>query len=137
MSDLIDDPREGLNEPEFSVTEISGAIKRVIESGFSHVRIRGEVGRVSKPRSGHIYLDLKDDRSVISAVVWKGVAGRLATHPEEGLEVMATGRITTFGGQSKYQLVIEDLKPAGVGALMAMLEKRKAALQAEGELSRV
>ena len=78
MSDLIDDPREGLNEPEFSVTEISSAIKRVIESGFSHVRIRGEVGRVSMPRSGHIYLDLKDDRSVISAVVWKGVAGRLA-----------------------------------------------------------
>ena len=132
MSDLIDDPREGLNEPEFSVTEISGAIKRVIEGGFSHVRIRGEVGRVSMPRSGHIYLDLKDDRSVISAVVWKGVAGRLATRPEEGLEVVATGRITTFGGQSKYQLVIEDLKPAGVGALMAMLEKRKAALQAEG-----
>ena len=132
MSDLIDDPREGLNEPEFSVTEISSAIKRVIESGFSHVRIRGEVGRVSMPRSGHIYLDLKDDRSVISAVVWKGVAGRLATCPEEGLEVVATGRITTFGGQSKYQLVIEDLKPAGVGALMAMLEKRKAALQAEG-----
>ena len=132
MSDLIDDPREGLNEPEFSVTEISGAIKRGIESGFSHVRIRGEVGRVSMPRSGHIYLDLKDDRSVISAVVWKGVAGRLATRPDAGLEVVATGRITTFGGQSKYQLVIEDLKPAGVGALMAMLEKRKAALQAEG-----
>ena len=132
MSDLIDDPREGLNEPEFSVTEISGAIKRVIESGFSHVRIRGELGRVSMPRSGHIYLDLKDDKSVISAVVWKGVAARLATRPEEGLEVVATGRITTFGGQSKYQLVIEDLKPAGVGALMAMLEKRKAALQAEG-----
>ena len=132
MSELIDDPREGLNEPEFSVTEISGAIKRVIESGFSHVRIRGELGRVSMPRSGHIYLDLKDDKSVISAVVWKGVAARLATRPEEGLEVVATGRITTFGGQSKYQLVIEDLKPAGVGALMAMLEKRKAALQAEG-----
>ena len=132
MSDLIDEPREGLNEPEFSVSEISGAIKRAIESGFSHVRIRGEVGRVSMPRSGHIYLDLKDDKSVISAVVWKGVAGRLATHPEEGLEVVATGRITTFGGQSKYQLVIEDMKPAGVGALMAMLEKRKAALQAEG-----
>ena len=132
MSDLIDEPREGLNEPEFSVSEISGAIKRAIESGFSHVRIRGEVGRVSMPRSGHIYLDLKDDKSVISAVVWKGVAGRLATHPEEGLEVVATGRITTFGGQSKYQLVIEDMKPAGVGALMAMLEKRKVALQAEG-----
>ena len=132
MSDLIDDPAEGLNSPEFSVTEISGAIKRVIEGEFSHVRIRGEIGRVSRPRSGHVYLDLKDDRSVISGVIWKGVAARLATRPEEGLEVVATGRITTFGGQSKYQIVIEDIKPAGMGALMAMLEKRKALLQAEG-----
>ena len=132
MSDLFDDPRDGLNEPEYSVSEISGAIKRVIEGGFSHVRIRGEIGRVSMPRSGHIYLDLKDDKSVISAVVWKGVVGRLVTLPEEGLEVIATGRITIFGGQSKYQLLIENMKPAGVGALMAMLEKRKAAMQAEG-----
>ena len=132
MSDLIDDPRVGANEPEFSVSEISGAIKRVIEGEFSHVRIRGELGRVSFPRSGHVYLDLKDDKSVISAVIWKGVMSRLTVRPEEGLEVVATGRITTFGGQSKYQLVIEDMKPAGVGALMAMLEKRKAMLAAEG-----
>lgn len=132
MSDLIDDPREGANEPEFSVTEISGAIKRIIEGEFSHVRIRGELGRVSFPRSGHVYLDIKDEKSVISAVIWKGVMSRLTTRPEEGLEVVATGRITTFGGQSKYQLVIEDMKPAGIGALMAMLEKRKAALAAEG-----
>ena len=132
VSDLFDDPVPGENSPEFSVTEISGAIKRVIEGEFGHVRIRGEVGRVSMPRSGHIYLDLKDDRSVISGVIWKGVAGRLATKPEEGMEVIATGRITTFGGQSKYQIVIEDIRPAGMGALMAMLEKRKAALQAEG-----
>ena len=132
MSDLIDDPRVGTNEPEFSVSEISGAIKRVIEGEFSHVRIRGELGRVSFPRSGHVYLDLKDDKSVISAVIWKGVMSRLTVRPEEGLEVVATGRITTFGGQSKYQLVIEDMKPAGVGALMAMLEKRKAMLAAEG-----
>ncbi|MEL6295960.1 MAG: exodeoxyribonuclease VII large subunit [Pseudomonadota bacterium] len=130
--DLIDDAPDGLNAPEFSVTEISGAIKRVIEGEFSHVRIRGEVGRVSRPRSGHVYLDLKDDRSVISGVIWKGVAGRLATQPEEGMEVVATGRITTFGGQSKYQIVIEEIKPAGMGALMALLEKRKAQLQAEG-----
>ena len=132
MSDLIDDPRVGANEPEFSVSEISGAIKRVIEGEFSHVRIRGELGRVSFPRSGHVYLDLKDDKSVISAVIWRGVMSRLTVRPEEGLEVVATGRITTFGGQSKYQLVIEDMKPAGVGALMAMLEKRKAMLAAEG-----
>lgn len=132
MSDLIDDAPDGLNAPEFSVSEISGAIKRVIEGEFGHVRIRGEVGRVSRPRSGHIYLDLKDDRAVMSGVVWKGVAARLTTLPEEGMEVVATGRVTTFAGQSKYQMVIEDIKPAGVGALMAMLEKRKALLDAEG-----
>ncbi|MEK9642453.1 MAG: exodeoxyribonuclease VII large subunit [Paracoccaceae bacterium] len=130
--DLIDDPDPGINHPEFSVSEISGAIKRVIEGEFSHVRIKGEIGRVSFPRSGHVYLDLKDERAVLSAVIWKGVATHLQVRPEEGLEVVATGRITTFGGQSKYQLVIEDLKPAGLGALMAMLEKRKAMLAAEG-----
>ena len=132
MSDLIDDPIPGENAPEFSVSELSGAIKRMIEGEFAHVRIKGEVGRVSRPRSGHIYLDLKDDRAVIAGVIWKGVATRLATQPEEGLEVVATGRLTTFPGQSKYQIVIEDIKPAGVGALMAMLEKRKAQLQSEG-----
>ena len=132
MSDLIDDPIPGQNEPEFSVTEISNAIKRVIEGEFGHVRIRGEVGRVSRPRSGHIYLDLKDDKSVLNGVIWKGVATRLAVQPEEGMEVVATGRLTTFGGQSRYQIVIEDIKPAGMGALMAMLEKRKAQLAAEG-----
>ena len=132
MSDLIDDAAPGMNSPEFSVTEISGAIKRMIEGEFSHVRIKGEVGRVSRPRSGHIYLDLKDDRAVISGVIWKGVSARLATQPEEGMEVVATGRITTFPGQSKYQIVIEDIKPAGMGALMAMLEKRKKMLEAEG-----
>ncbi|QJF52039.1 exodeoxyribonuclease VII large subunit [Roseobacter ponti] len=130
--DLIDSPDEGLNSPEFTVTELSGAIKRVIEGEFGHVRIKGEVGRVSRPRSGHIYLDLKDDRAVISGVIWKGVAARLQTAPEEGMEVIATGRVTTFGGQSKYQIIIEDIKPAGMGALMALLEKRRKALEAEG-----
>ncbi|WP_208350868.1 exodeoxyribonuclease VII large subunit [Pseudaestuariivita rosea] len=130
--DLIDDPIPGENAPEFTVTEISGAIKRTIEGEFSHVRVRGEIGRVSRPRSGHVYLDLKDDRSVLSGVIWKGVASRLATQPEEGLEVVATGKLTTFGGQSKYQIVIEDIAPAGMGALMAMLEKRKKTLEAEG-----
>ncbi|MEY8096162.1 exodeoxyribonuclease VII large subunit [Falsihalocynthiibacter sp. S25ZX9] len=132
MSDLIDDPEPGQNAPEFSVTEISGAIKRTIEGEFSRVRVRGEVGRVSRPRSGHIYLDLKDDRSVLSGIIWKGVSAKLATQPEEGMEVVATGKLTTFGGQSKYQMVIEDIAPAGMGALMAMLEKRKALLMAEG-----
>lgn len=129
--DLIDDDATG-NTPEFSVSELSGAVKRVIEGEFGFVRVRGEVGRVSRPRSGHVYLDLKDDRAVISGVMWKGVAARQQTQPEEGMEVVATGRLTTFPGQSKYQIVIEEIRPAGAGALMAMLEKRKAALQAEG-----
>jgi exodeoxyribonuclease VII large subunit len=132
MSDLIDDPAPGQNAPEFTVSEISGAVKRVIEGNFGHVRVRAEVGRVSRPRSGHVYLDLKDDRAVLASVIWKGVASRLAVQPEEGMEVVATGRLTTFPGQSRYQLVIEEVAPAGVGALMAMLEKRKQALAAEG-----
>ncbi|WP_306046698.1 exodeoxyribonuclease VII large subunit [Nioella sp. MMSF_3534] len=131
MTDLLEDDAPG-NAPEFTVSEISGAVKRTIEGSFSHLRVRGEVGRLSRPRSGHVYLDLKDDRSVLASVIWKGVSARLATQPEEGMEVIATGRLTTFPGQSKYQLVIEDIRPAGMGALMAMLEKRKAALAAEG-----
>ncbi len=132
MSDLVDAPIKGENAPEFTVTEISGAVKRTIEGEFGRVRVRGEIGRVSRPRSGHIYLDLKDDRSVLSGVIWKGVAARLATMPEEGLEVVATGKLTTFGGQSKYQMVIDNIAPAGMGALMAMLEKRKKMLEEEG-----
>ena len=132
MSDLFENPITGINEPEFSVSEISNAIKRIIEDEFSYVRIRGEIGRVSLPRSGHVYLDLKDEKSVISGVIWKGVADKLITRPEEGMEVIARGRVTTFGGQSKYQIIIDDLRPAGVGALMAMLEKRKKKFQAEG-----
>ncbi|MFW2542069.1 exodeoxyribonuclease VII large subunit [Primorskyibacter sp. 2E107] len=129
--DLIDEGEAG-NTPEFSVSELSGAVKRMIEGEFGFVRVRGEVGRVTRPRSGHLYLDLKDDRSVISGVMWKGVVARLQTMPEEGMEVVATGRMTTFPGQSKYQIVLEDMRPAGMGALMAMLEKRKVQLAGEG-----
>ncbi len=131
MGDLFDDSPAD-NTPEFSVSEISGAVKKAIEGGFSHVRVRGEVGRVSRPGSGHIYMDLKDDRAVLAGVIWKGRAVGLAHQPEEGMEVIATGKLTTFPGQSKYQMVIEEIAPAGAGALMAMLEKRKAALAAEG-----
>ena len=131
MSDLIDDPEPGQNAPEFTVSEISGVVKRMIEGEFSHVRIRGEVGRVSRPASGHLYLDLKDDRAVLASVIWKGTASRLRTMPEEGMEVIATGKLTTFPGQSRYQMVIEDIAPAGLGALMLMLERRKKALEAE------
>ncbi len=136
--DLLDDEDDGPgpgsedNAPPLTVAELSGAIKRTVEGAFGHVRVRGEIGRVSMPRSGHVYLDLKDERAVISGVIWKGVAGRLTTRPEEGLEVIATGRLTTFPGQSKYQIVIEDIRPAGAGALMAQLEARRRALAAEG-----
>ncbi|RVV99238.1 exodeoxyribonuclease VII large subunit [Mesobaculum littorinae] len=134
MSDLFEDPdpAPGGNLPEFSVSEISGAVKRVLEGEFGRVRVRGEVGRVFRARSGHLYFDIKDDRSVLASVCWKGQCAALETLPEEGMEVIATGKLTTFGSQSKYQLTVDDLRPAGVGALMAMLEKRKAALQAEG-----
>ena len=131
--DLFEDgPAPAGNQPEFTVSELSGAVKRVIEGEFGLVRVRGEVGRVSRPSSGHLYFDLKDDRAVIAAVSWKGQVARMQVRPEEGMEVVATGRMTTFPGQSKYQLIVEDVAPAGAGALMAMLEKRRAALAAEG-----
>lgn len=120
------------NVAEFSVSEISFSIKRTMEDAFGYVRVRGELGRISRPGSGHIYLDLKDDRAVLSGVIWRGVASKLKIQPEQGLEVIATGKITTFPGQSKYQMVIDALEPAGAGALMALLEERKKKLTAEG-----
>ena len=138
MMDLLDDDDDDNNGAprgnahEYSVGEISGAVKRTLEGEFGRVRVRGEVGRTMLARSGHLYFDLKDDRSVLASVSWKGSVARMKIRPEEGMEVVATGRITTFPGQSKYQLIVEEVAPAGVGALMAMLEKRKAALAAEG-----
>jgi exodeoxyribonuclease VII large subunit len=132
MSDLLEDDGPPGNAPEFTVSELSGAVKRVIEGEFGMVRVRGEIGRVSRPASGHLYFDLKDERAVLAAICWKGQAGRLEVRPEEGLEVVATGRLTTFPGQSRYQMIVEHIRPAGVGALMAMLDKRKRALEAEG-----
>ncbi len=136
-SERFDDAKAlGGNAPEFTVSELSGAIRRVVEGEFGHVRVRGEIGRVSRPRSGHIYLDLKDDRNVLAGVIWKGTVTRLRTRPEEGIEVVATGRLTTFGGQSRYQIVIEDIQLAGVGAMMAMLDRRRKALETEGLFAR-
>ncbi len=134
MSDMFEDQPDAPpgNAPEYTVSELSGAVRRVIEGEFGLVRVRGEVGRVSKPASGHLYFDLKDDRSVIAAISWKGQVAKMQVRPEEGMEVIATGRMTTFPGQSKYQLIVEDVSPAGAGALMAMLEKRRVALAAEG-----
>lgn len=120
------------NAPEFSVSELSLALKRTVEDRFAYVRVRGEIGRVSRPRSGHVYLNLKDDKASLDGVIWKGVASKLTVQPEEGLEIIATGKLTTFPGQSKYQIVIDHMEPAGVGALMALLEERKRKLHAEG-----
>ncbi len=122
----------GANAPELTVSEVSGAIKRALESQFDHVRVRGEVGRVSRPSSGHLYLDLKDDRAVLAAVVWKAAVPKLGLMPQQGDEVVAEGRLTSFPGQSKYQLVVERLSYAGAGALLAKLERLKAALGEEG-----
>jgi len=125
-------PAPASNVAEYSVSEISTAIKRTMEDSFGFVRVRGEVGRVSRPASGHVYLDLKDERAVLAGVIWRGTAGKLKFKPEEGLEVIATGRITTYPGSSKYQIVIEAMEPAGAGALMALLEERKRKLAGEG-----
>jgi exodeoxyribonuclease VII large subunit len=122
---------------EYSVTELSGSIKRTMEAAFDRVRVRGEISGYRGPHSsGHAYFALKDDRSRLEAVIWKGSFGKLKVRPEEGMEVIATGKITTFPGSSKYQIVIESLEPAGVGALMALLEERKQKLQAEGLFDR-
>ncbi len=129
---LIDEDEPGRNTPEYTVSEISGAVKRTIEGTFGRVRVRGEVGRTMLARSGHLYFDLKDQRNVLAAVSWKGQVARLSIRPEEGMEVIVTGRMTTFGSQSKYQLNVDDVQVAGEGALMAMLEKRKKKLAAEG-----
>lgn len=130
--DLIDEPEAAGNTPEFTVSELSGAVKRTIEGAFGHVRVRAEVGRVTHARSGHLYFDLKDDRNVLACTTWKGQVADLSVIPEEGMEVVVKGRMTTFGSQSKYQLNATEVAVAGVGALMAMLDKRKKALEAEG-----
>ena len=121
------------NAPELTVSELSGALKRTIEDQFGHVRLRGEISNYRGPHSsGHAYFSLKDANARIDAVVWKGTFLRLKTKPQEGLEVIATGKITTFPGKSSYQIVIEQLEPAGLGALMALLEERRKKLAAEG-----
>ncbi len=127
------DNRPGANAPEFSVSELSGAIKRALEDGFGFVRLRGEISGYRGPHSsGHCYFALKDDKAKIEAVIWKGAFGRLRFKPEEGMEVVVQGRVTTFQGSSKYQIVIEALDPAGAGALMALLDERKRKFAAEG-----
>jgi exodeoxyribonuclease VII large subunit len=121
-----------INVVELTVSELSNALKRAIEDGFGYVRVRGELGNVKYHSSGHVYLDLKDDKACLAGVIWRMTAQRIKLKLEAGLEVVVTGRITTYPGQSKYQIVIETLEPAGLGALMALLEERKKKLAAEG-----
>ena len=122
-----------INAPEFTVSELSSALKRTVEDTFGHVRVRGEISGFRGPHSsGHCYFALKDESAKIEAVIWKGVHGRMRFKPQEGLEVIATGKLTTYPGSSKYQIVIEALEPAGIGALMALMEERKKKLAAEG-----
>ena len=118
--------------PELTVTQISSEIKRFVETAFAKVRIKGEIFGAKRADSGHWYLSLKDENAVLSAVVWKGVAMHLPIKPEDGLEVIATGKITTFAGKSSYQLVIENMEVAGTGALLKLLEERKKQFAAEG-----
>ncbi|CAA2107177.1 Exodeoxyribonuclease 7 large subunit [Methylobacterium bullatum] len=121
------------NAPEWSVGDLASALKRTLEDAFGHVRLRGEIsGYRGQHGSGHAYFSLKDGTARIDAVVWKGTFNRLRQRPQEGLEVVATGRITTFAGKSSYQIVVETLEPAGIGAWMALLEERKRVLSAEG-----
>jgi exodeoxyribonuclease VII large subunit len=120
------------NLPEYSVSELSGALKRTVEDAFGLVRVRGEISGFKRASSGHVYLALKDADALIDGVMWKGQAARLRFVPEDGLEVIATGRLTTYPGRSKYQIVIEAMEPAGAGALMALLEERRRKLAAEG-----
>jgi exodeoxyribonuclease VII large subunit len=127
------DPAPKTNAPEISVSDLANALKRTVEDRFGHVRVRGEISNYRGPHSsGHVYFSLKDQNARLDAVIWKGVFARLRVKPEEGLEVVATGKITTFPGKSSYQIVIEALEPAGVGALMALLDARRKMLAAEG-----
>ncbi len=129
---LLAEERAGDNAPPLSVSELSGMLKRTVEDRFGHVRLRGEISGFKRAASGHLYLCLKDDNAVIDGVMWKGGAQRLAFAPQDGVEVIATGKLTTYPGRSKYQIVIERMELAGEGALMALLEKLKAKLAGEG-----
>src|SRR6266550_561164 len=122
-----------LNIPEWTVSELSAALKKTVEDAFGYVRVRGEIsGFRGAHSSGHCYFALKDEGAKIDAVIWKGAFARMRIKPEEGLEVLSTGRLTTYPGKSTYQIVIETLAPAGIGALMALVEERKKKLAAEG-----
>jgi len=133
MSLAEPDPERALdgNAPPYTVSELAGALKRTLESSYGYVRVRGELSKVTRHASGHVYLSIKDERACIDGVVWKTTKG-LKVRPEQGLEVIVTGRITTYPASSKYQIVVESMEHAGVGALLAQLERLKARLGDEG-----
>ena len=132
---MMNQPR--VNIPEWTVSELSAALKKTVEDSYGFVRVRGEItGYRGAHSSGHHYFALKDENAKIDAVIWRGAAARIRFKPQEGLEVIATGKLTTYPGRSSYQIVIENLEPAGVGALMALLEERKKKLAAEGPVRR-
>ncbi|MBJ7388851.1 MAG: exodeoxyribonuclease VII large subunit [Sphingomonadaceae bacterium] len=129
---LLAEERPGDNAQAMSVSELSLALKRTVEDRFGHVRVRGEISGFKRAASGHIYFCLKDDNARLDAVMWKGGAARLPFTPEDGLEVVATGKLTTYAGRSNYQIVVDSLEVAGEGAMMLLFEKLKARLAAEG-----
>jgi exodeoxyribonuclease VII large subunit len=129
---LFDAPRPGSNLPEYGVSEISKLLKKTVEETYGLVRVRGEISECKLHSSGHMYLTLKDEGAILASVCWRGQVGKLGVRPEIGMEVVCTGRLTTYPGQSKYQLVVEGMALAGIGALLKMLEDRKAKLAAEG-----
>ncbi len=132
MGRLVAEPVPGDNAAPMAVGELALKLKRVVESEFGHVRLRGEISGYKRVASGHAYLSLKDDSAVIDGVIWKGQVALIPFQPQDGIEVIATGKVTTYPGRSKYQIVIERMELAGEGALMALLEKLKASLAAEG-----
>src|ERR1043165_5176441 len=132
MTDNESPPLAGDNAPAWSVCELSFALKRTLEDAYGFVRLRGELSKVTHHSNGHVYLTLKDDKASIDGVIWRGSVGRLMVRPEQGLEVIVTGKITTYPAGSRYQIVIDSLDPAGVGALLAQLERLKEKLRAEG-----
>ena len=124
------------NIPEFTVTTLSQSIKKTLETQFEYVRVKGELGRISRPASGHIYFDLKDERSILASVVWRGTRITERDLIEEGNEVVLVGRLSSFPGHSRYQIIVEDIQASGVGALLAMLNKRREKLAGEGLFSK-
>ena len=129
---LVAREQAGDNAPPLSITEISNLLKRTVEDRFGHVKLRGELSGVKRAASGHLYCALKDEKAVIDGVMWRGSTARLNFAPEDGLEVVASGKLTTYAGRSKYQIVIDSLELAGEGALLALLEKTRLRLEAEG-----